>query len=259
VSESYYEKLHGPREHGQATLAHLGRLGVLGPRFSIAHGVWLSEPEIALLAETGAAVSHNPGSNLRLRAGIAPLNALLAAGATVALGMDGTAIGDDEDMFAEMRLALRLARPPVLCTSAPSPAEVFRLATLGGARLMRKDDRIGRLAPGFQADLAVVDLDRASWPWTAPELDPLDLVVLRARAGDVRTVLVGGEVVLADGRPTRFDEEAAGRELAARLAKIPFPAEAAGLAERLMPQLEAYYRAWDHGRPAPRTAYNSRC
>ena len=259
VGESYYERLHGPREYGRATLAHLGRLGVLGPRFSIAHGVWLSDPEIELLAETGAAVSHNPGSNLRLRAGIAPLNALLAAGATVALGMDGTTIGDDEDMFAEMRLALRLARPPVLGAPAPAPAEVFRLATQGGARLMRKDDRLGRLAPGFQADLAVVDLERAAWPWTAPELDPVDLLVLRARAGDVRTVLVGGEIVLDDGRPTRFDEAAAGRELAARLAKTPFPAEAAALADRLLPHLENYYRAWDHGRPAPYTAYNSRC
>jgi cytosine/adenosine deaminase-related metal-dependent hydrolase len=258
VAESYYEKLHGPREYGRPTLAHLGDLGVLTPRFSIAHGVWLSAPEIGLLAETGATISHNPGSNLRLRAGIAPLNALLAAGATVALGMDGTAIGDDEDMFAELRLALRLARPPLLEANAPTPADLFALATAGGARLLRKEDHLGRLAPGFQADLAVVDMTRPLWPWTAPEVPPHDLVVLRARAGDVTTVLVAGELVLADGRPTRFDEPAAAREFAKRLSATPFPSEEAAFARRLLPYLETWYKAWPRPRPAPYTSYNSR-
>ncbi len=258
LEESYYERLHGPREYGRATLTHLAALGVLGPRFSIAHGVWLSEPEIGILAESGAAVSHNPSSNLRLRAGIAPLNALLAAGATVALGMDGTSLNDDEDMFAEMRLALRLNRPPRLGLPAPSPAEIFALATQGGAKLLRAEGRVGRLAPGYLADVALVDLTRTTWPWTAPEAAPLDIVVQRARAGDVETVLVGGEVVLADGRPTRFDVEAAGRELAERLAATPFPAEAAELADRLLPHLERYYLGWAQPRPAPYTAYNSR-
>ena len=258
LEESYYERLHGPREYGRATLTHLAELGVLGPRFSIAHGTWLSQPEIEIMAESGAAVSHNPSSNLRLRAGIAPLNALLAAGATVALGMDGTSLGDDEDMFTEMRLALRLNRPPQIGTPAPSPAEIFALATEGGAKLLRAEDRLGRLAPGHQADLVLVDLSRATWPWTAPEADPLDIVVQRARAGDVETVLVGGEMVLKDGRPTRFDAEAAGEELAARLAATPFPAEATALAERLLPYLERYYAAWSAPRPAPYTSYNSR-
>jgi len=258
LEESYYERLHGPREYGRATLTHLAALGVLGPRFSIAHGVWLSEPEVEILADSGAAVSHNPSSNLRLRAGIAPLNALLAAGATVALGMDGTSLGDDDDMFTEMRLALRLNRPPLLGSPAPGPGEVFDLATQGGAKLLRAEGRLGRLAPGYQADLAIVDLTRATWPWTAPEAAPLDIVVQRARAGDVETVLVGGEVVLEAGRPTRFDAEAVGRDLAERLAATPYPAAAADLAERLLPHLESYYRAWTHPRPAPFTSYNSR-
>ena len=73
------------------------------------------------------------------------------------------------------------------------------------------------------------------------------------------TVVVGGRVVLRDGRPCLFDAEAAGRDLAGRLAATPLPAEAAAHAERLLPHLEAYYRSWDHVRPAPYTAYNSRC
>ena len=169
VGESFYEKLHGPRDYGKPTILHLHDLAVLGPRFSIAHGVWLTEPEIAVMAESGAALCHNPSSNLRLRAGIAPLNAVLAAGVTTALGMDSTTLNDDEDMFAELRLALRLHRSPMLGASAPSPNRIFEMATVGGAMLLRKESRLGRIEPGYAADLLLVDLERIAWPWVAPE------------------------------------------------------------------------------------------
>ena len=110
VTESLPEKLLGPKFYGKSVIKHLQDLGVLSPRFSMAHGVWVTEADIQILAETGASVSHNPSSNLRLRAGVLPFNALAASGATVGLGMDGTTIGDDEDMFAEMRLGARLHR-----------------------------------------------------------------------------------------------------------------------------------------------------
>jgi len=258
VEESIYEKLHGPRAYGKATLQHLRDLGVLGPHFSIAHGVWLTETEIAILAETGTAVSHNPSSNLRLRAGIAPLNALLAAETTVALGMDGTTLNDDEDMWTEMRLAMRLHRTPRLDGPAPEPAQVFGLATAGGAKLMRKETRLGRLAPGFAADLVLLELERLTWPWVAPEADPRDLILMRARADDVNAVLVEGEVVLRDGRPTRFDAVAAGAELARQLASTAIPEQADAIVERLLPLVEAHYLGW--GMPAlePYCRYNSR-
>jgi N-acyl-D-aspartate/D-glutamate deacylase len=124
---------------------------------------------------------------------------------------------------------------------------------------MRAETRLGRLAAGYLADLVVVDRERACWPWAAPEAGPLDLLVYRAQAGDVDTVVVGGQVVVRDGRPCLFDVEAVGRELAGRLAATPFPGQAVDHAERLLPYLEAYYRGWDRGRPAPYTAYNSRC
>ena len=258
AEESFYEKLHGHRDYGQPTILHLRELEVLGPRFSIAHGVWLTEPELAVMAETGAAVSHNPGSNLRLRAGVAPLNAMLAAGVTVGLGMDGTSLDDDEDMFTDMRLALRLARTPRLGTPAPSPGQILELATAGGARLLRQETRLGRVAPGYAADLVVVDLSRVNWPWVAPEVDPRELLVMRAKAGDVETVLIDGEIVYQDGRPTRFDLEAAGRELAAMLDAEPYPAQVADRAERLRPHLEAYYRDWELPELEPYAPFNSR-
>ncbi len=258
VTESLYEMLHGPRYYGKPTVHHLGDLGVLGPRFSIAHGVWLTEPEIDLLAETGAAVAHNPSSNLRLRAGIAPLNALLASGATVALGMDGTTINDDEDYFDEMRLAMRLHRTPRFDGPAPTAEQVLHMATAGGARLLRKQDTLGAIAPGFAADLVLVDLTRVTWPWIAPELDPREFLLMRASAGDVDTVLVGGEVVLSEGRPTRFDVDAVGREAAQALGAQAYRSEDAALIERLRPHVEAYYQAWPVPDLTPYTVYNAR-
>ena len=258
VDESIYEMIHGPRFYGKPTMLHLNELGVLSPRFSIAHGVWLTEEEIAVMAETGASVSHNPSSNLRLRAGIAPLNGLLAGGVNVALGMDGTTLDEDEDMFSEMRLAMRLHGTPVLGEAAPAPAEIFSLATRGGARLMREEGRLGRIANGHAADLVLVDLERVTWPWVAPEADPREVVLFRARAGDVDTVLVDGEVVLRDGKPTRFDVEDVGRELAERLDATPYPEEGAEMVAQLTPHLEAWYRKWEIPDLEPWIRYNTK-
>jgi cytosine/adenosine deaminase-related metal-dependent hydrolase len=256
--ESHYESLMGERLYGTSALQHLHRLGVLSPRFSVAHGVWLDDADIELLAASGSPVVHCPGSNLRLRAGIAPLNAILSSGATACLGMDGTTLDDDDDMFAEMRLALRLQRGPAFGDPAPRPRDVLAMATLNGARLLGKEGRLGRLQAGYEADLVILDLERMLSPWVAPECDPLDLIVLRAAARDVRTVLVGGEIACEDGRVTGFDEAAAGDELAARLAAQPFPADSARLVAELEPYIVAYYRAWRHPERRPYIAYNAR-
>jgi 5-methylthioadenosine/S-adenosylhomocysteine deaminase len=258
LSESLYEKLYGPRTYGESVVVHLRRLGVLGPRFSLAHAVWLTEAEIAILAETGTAVSHNPSSNLRLRAGVLPARALVEAGVTVGLGLDGHGLDDDDDIFREMRLAWSLQRCPAIGSPVLEPRQVLKLATAGGVRLLGKDGKLGRLAPGYAADLVLIDLRRLSWPWVAPEIDPRDLLVLRAQARDVRTVLVDGEIVLRDGLPTRFDLEAAGRELAERLAATPFPDDAARRIGLLKPHLEAFYRAWDVPELEPYVRQNSR-
>lgn len=258
VSESYYEKLQGPKFQGRDMLLHLHELGITGPDFSIAHGVWMTDAEIEVLAATGTAVSHNPSSNLRLRAGTAPLNAFLAAGVTTALGLDSTTINDDDDMFAEMRLALRLARTPTFHEPAPEPADIFRCATLGGARLLGEEGRLGRLAPGCAADLVLVDMTAPCHPWVAPEIDGRDLLLYRARAADVTDVMVGGQWVLRDGRPTGFDLDEAVAELAEVMATTAFPDEAHRTAQELIPRIEAWYGAWDHPERQPRTAMNSR-
>lgn len=257
--ESFSEKLFGPRLYGQSVIAHLQDLGVLSSRFSIAHGVWLNEADIDILAQTGASISHNPSSNLRLRAGVAPLNQLLQAGVTVGLGMDGTTLGDDEDMFAEMRLAARLHRTPQFRSPAPSWEDIFRLATVGGAQLLGKADSLGRLAPGYQADLVLVRCSRTiAWPWVAPEADPLHVVMMRAKAADVDTVLVNGQAVLENGEPTGFDLQAVGNALAEQLAAQPGLAAYRQLSSDLRPYLVDWYDQWEVPQLAPYGIFNSR-
>jgi cytosine/adenosine deaminase-related metal-dependent hydrolase len=256
--ETIYEKLHGFRFYGKPTMLHLRDLGFLSPRLSIAHGIWMTEPEMQAVADAGVAVSHNPSSNLRLRAGIAPVLAFREAGITVGLGMDGFGINDDEDMFAEMRLAIRLNGTPPFDGPTLSVNDVLAMATTEGARLMGKEKSLGRLAPGYLADLILVNLKRIAYPWIAPEVDPKALVVYRAKVGDVRTMMVGGEIVFEDGRPTTFDADAVAREVAAILSAQPFRADRDELVRRLDPILTAWYLEWEMPEPQPYTYYNSR-
>jgi cytosine/adenosine deaminase-related metal-dependent hydrolase len=258
VVESFYEKLLGSRFYGKSVIAHLNELGVLSPQFSIAHGVWLTEADIAILADTGAAVSHNPSSNLRLRAGVAPLNAMLAGDVTVGLGMDGTTIGDDEDMFAEMRLAARLHRTPQLQMPEPSYGDIFRLATTGGAKLMGKEQSIGKLASGYKADVVMVKCDRFTWPWIAPEANPFHVMLMRARATDVDTVLVNGKVVLQSGMPTGFDLHAVGQAIAEQINAAPNRDDYRALVAEVIPYLVQWYAQWETPNLAPYAAFNSR-
>lgn len=256
--ESFYEKEMGPQFYGESVITHLDNLGVLSPQFSMAHGVWVNERDIEILSRTGASISHNPSSNLRLRAGIAPLSALLAGGVTVGLGMDGTTLNDDEDMFTEMRLAMRLARSPQIRDSVPTYLEIFQIATAGGAKLFGKADSIGKLAPGYKADIVLVDCECMTWPWMAPEADPMSVVMMRSRQSYVDTVLVNGKIVLKDAQPTGFDVLAVGEELAAQLKATPDNVEYRTLANAIRPYMVRWYGDWPIPKLDPYTKANSR-
>ncbi len=258
ATESHYEKLESLRNHGKTAISYLRDLGVLDERFSIAHGVWVTERDIETLAETGAGLSHNPSSNLRLRAGIAPLNALLASGVTVGLGLDATTINDDDDMFDEMRLALRLHRTPDIGGPAPSIRQVFDMATIGGAKILGMGGEIGRLESGYRADIAVLDLDRIGWPWLSPEADPLETIVMRARAEDVATVMVGGDIVLRGGQTTKIDLAATGSAIRSQLDGVEIDPAYDRVVRALVPHLEQWYAAWGYPSHDPYDPMNSR-
>ena len=165
--------------------------GLLGPGVLAAHCVMLEAEEIDLIASTGTGVAHCPRSNAALGCGVAPLVELRAAGASVGVGTDSPASAPSFDFFEELRTVLlsaraRAARPAVL-----SPATVLELATIGSARALGLDGKIGSLVPGKRADLAVLSMAGSPYlPWE----DPAAAVVLGGSPGRVLATCVDGEM-----------------------------------------------------------------
>jgi cytosine/adenosine deaminase-related metal-dependent hydrolase len=231
----------------EGTLARLASLGVLGPLTSLAHAAQVTEADVRVAAETGTILVRNPASNLRLGCGMPALARWLAAGITVAVGTDNQAMDDEEDLWKELRLAARLAAEP-LWNGPPRPASATLLAmvTTNGARAMGLADRIGRIAPGFAADLVALDLGRIRGVYADPSLPLLDLVLGRADARDVRMTMVDGRILYRDGRFPHLDAAA----IAARAADAAAasraawtPAREAAVA-RLVEAVRGYYAAF---------------
>jgi 5-methylthioadenosine/S-adenosylhomocysteine deaminase len=177
---------------GVGPMAYLGRLGVFGPRTLAIHAVDADADEIGLLAGSGSAVAHCPKSNLKLGHGIAPVREYLDRGVTVALGTDSVASNNVVDMFEEMRTAVFMQRQRQSDPAVLTAAEVFGMATLGGARALGLEGEIGSLDPGKRADFLVVDLAE---PATTPLYDPVDALVFAASRRNVRQTFLSGELV----------------------------------------------------------------
>lgn len=203
LAESPVQREAAMRHYGTTLTRHLHRLGVLGPRFSAAHGIWLDDGEIELIAATGGTIAHNPGSNLRLGNGIADIRRAVAAGVPVGVGTDGSSSSDNQNMFEAMRLAAfasrAFSRPPEEWVGA---AEALRMATEGSARVLGMQDRIGRIAPGFLADLVFLDLGHVN---LVPLNDAVQQLVNAEDGAAVRDVMVGGRFVLRDNALVGID------------------------------------------------------
>lgn len=244
--ETAYQREYARRRTGGTALAHLDRLGLLGPRLTLGHGVWLTAADIERAAERGVMICTNPSSNLRLRSGIAPVNRFLAAGVPVAIGLDEAGINDDRDMLQEMRLALRIHRVPGMDDGVPTPAQIFRMATEGGAATTPFAGEVGALQVGRSADLVLLPWRQVAHPYLEADTPVLDAVVLRARASAIDTVVVAGEVVLREGRVTRVDKAAVLQELAATL-RQPLTAEEEHrrrLSRALFQHVRDFYAGW---------------
>jgi 5-methylthioadenosine/S-adenosylhomocysteine deaminase len=204
---------------GLSNIEYLASMQLASPRLCTAHCVWVDEREQRLLAEHDVKVMHCPSSNLKLGSGIAPVVEMNRRGITVSLGADGAACNNHLDMFEEMRLAALLQATrhgPGTLTAR----DALTMATRGGARTLGLDQEIGSLETGKRADLIVIARDR---PHLMPGPDPYSTIVYAARATDVRTTVVDGDVLVDDFVPTRMDPHeiaaaasAAARELAVR-------------------------------------------
>jgi guanine deaminase len=182
--------------------AHLDALGVLGPHFTVAHGVWLDEDDMQRLGDRGASVAHNPGSNMRLGSGLADSRSMLDRRVNLGIGTDGANCSDNQNMYEAMRLASFVSK-----VRGPdwrrwlTARETALAATEGGARALGFD-RIGRLAPGFKADIVMLDLGHPNW---LPLNDPVNQLVHCEDGSAVASVMIGGRMIVENRRVLTVD------------------------------------------------------
>jgi 5-methylthioadenosine/S-adenosylhomocysteine deaminase len=196
VHETLDEISDSVKTHGVRPLQRLKSLGLLGPGFIAVHGVHLEQDEIGMLATHGCHVAHCPASNLKLASGLAPLHDLAQAGINMGLGSDGAASNNRLDLLAEMRLAALLGKHAAADAAAFNAHQVLEMATLGGARALGLDARIGSIEEGKRADLTAIRLDALE---LAPCGDPVSHVVYAAGREHVSHVWVDGELRVKDG------------------------------------------------------------
>jgi 5-methylthioadenosine/S-adenosylhomocysteine deaminase len=198
-TETYIDEVDA--EAGVRPTAYADDLGLLAEDTWVAHGVHLADSEIETLAERDTSVAHCPASNMKLASGMAPVQDLLDAGVTVALGTDGAASNNDLDLFDEVRDAAMIGKLAADDAAAVDAETAVRMATAGGARALGFDS--GRIEAGANADLAVVDLDAAH---LTPEHDLVSHLAYAVRGSDVRHTVCDGEVLMRDREVLVFDE-----------------------------------------------------
>ena len=217
--ESPYQQKESLARYGKSAVEYLAALGLLSPRLSCAHCVHVNERDIELLAASGTSVVHNVSSNLRLGNGIAPINNMLRHGVNIALGLDSQTLNDDEDMLQEMRLVSTLHGALSDDAHRLGARRILGMASINGARALGIGDNLGTLVPGKKADLALLDVNNLHGTYVNPHPDIADLLLHRAKADNVETVIINGEIVMEAGRHTSFDKENLKLELVKQLAR----------------------------------------
>ncbi len=202
VQETALEVSDSIAQYGMRPLARLKSLGLLSPDFLAVHAVHLNDTEIALLAEHGCHVAHNPSSNMKLASGIAPVSALLAAGVNVGIGTDSAASNNRLDMFTEMRSTALLAKVATGRADAVPAWQALQMATLNGAAALGLQDQIGSLETGKAADLISVHVDNIE---ALPCFDPISHLVYCLERHQVNDCWVNGNPLLTDRQPVRLN------------------------------------------------------
>ena len=230
VAESKTQAVASFARWGKTLTAHIDGLGLLGPDFTVAHGVWLDDDDMRRLADNGSSVSHNAGSNMRLGSGIADARRMLELGVNLAIGTDSANCSDNQNMYEAMRYASMVSsvRGPDYKRWMSAP-EIMAAATEGGA-YATGFKKLGKIAPGYRADIVFLDLHSLNW---MPVNEPVNQAVLTEDGTGVRDVMVDGKYVVKDRKHLTVDMASLAAKAAAahqRLTELNAPAKALGKA-----------------------------
>ena len=225
LAESKIQAIAGIRRYGRSLTAHIEHLGLLGPRFVAAHGVWLDDDDMRRLGAHGASIAHNPASNMRLGNGVADAMGMIASSVNLAIGTDATTCSDNLNMYQSLHFAAAVshARGPDPASWVTAP-QVFAAGTVGSARALGFE-RIGRIAPGYAADIVFLDLDA---PTLIPLNEPVTQIVMAEDGTSVVDVMVSGRFVVRDRRLLTVDLPA----LASRATELRAEIDARSVASR---------------------------
>jgi 5-methylthioadenosine/S-adenosylhomocysteine deaminase len=211
ILETKLQRVLGREKFGKSLVRYVHDLGHLDERMMVIHAIWIDDDDIRLLADSGCTVAHNPVCNLRLGSGVMPYRKLRDAGVPICLGTDEMNTDDSVNLWFVAKTAAllhTLATPD--WRQWPQPAEMLTALTRGGARALRRADKLGQLAVGFDADLVLLDLDTVAF---TPLNDLRRQLVHCEDGGSVRTTIVAGRVVFDAGRITGVDEAALRAEM----------------------------------------------
>jgi 5-methylthioadenosine/S-adenosylhomocysteine deaminase len=205
VSEMKKEWDDSQKQNGMSPVQYLEKIGLLGPDIVAAHCIFVDEADRKLLAERDVGCVHNPSSNMMLASGVSPVPEMRAAGIAVGLGTDGPAgSNNDLDLMEEMDLAAKLAKITKMDPLALNAKAVVEMATIDGARALHLEKEIGSLETGKKADLVLIGMDA---PHAVPMYDIYAQLAYALKGSDVETVVIGGRVVMRDGKLLTVKEE----------------------------------------------------
>ncbi|MGA2043014.1 MAG: amidohydrolase family protein [Roseiarcus sp.] len=203
--ETKYQRAFADRAYPRGVVAHLAGLGFLSERLTLAHCVYARPEDLDGIAKAGAVIATNPSSNLHLASGIAPIGAALARGCRVALGVDASALDEDDDVLREMRLGHFLHGGWGFDRAIDRAS--WLAAIVANGRFANGAPGSGALQVGAPADILVLDLDRLDRDAVMP-VAPVDLLFARATMAQVARLIVAGREIVRDGRLTRVDLDA---------------------------------------------------
>jgi 5-methylthioadenosine/S-adenosylhomocysteine deaminase len=204
LSETQEEVEEIERRTGLRPVFYLYDLGLLHSDLIAAHAIYLNEEEVDLLAKRRVKIAHCPEGNMKLGSGIAAVARMLEKGLNVGLGTDGCASNNNLDLFGEMDAAAKLAKVANLDPTVLDARTVLKMATVGGAKVIGLEDRVGTIKAGKKADIIIIDTNT---PHMTPLYNPYSQLVYSAAGGDVRDVIINGRIVYRDRRFTTLDRD----------------------------------------------------